>query len=122
QNRPAYGRNQLTSDVDPAIAADLRTVFGHFAAAAKAHSVPVTLLLLPNYEQVMQTHGLAIQETYAAIGRDLGWDVCDACDAFRNYPDKPALFIPDKHFSRTGNRLLLSALIAHLKAVDPASA
>ena len=41
---------------------------------------------------------------------------------FRAWPDKPALFIPDKHYSYTGNRLLLAEILAHVKRIDPRAA
>jgi hypothetical protein len=37
------------------------------------------------------------------------------------FPDKPALFIPDKHFSAVGNRLLLSELVNHLHTLGAAT-
>ena len=64
----------------------------------------------------------AVQEALAEDARAVGFDVCDACEPFRAWPDKPALFIPDKHFSATGNRVLLAALVEHLKATDPRAA
>ena len=48
--------------------------------------------------------------------------MCDVRGAFLAAPDKPGLFIPDKHFSATGNRLLLATILEHLKARDPRAA
>ena len=36
-------------------------------------------------------------------------------------PDKPALFVPDKHFSPVGNRVLLAELVDHLHALGVAT-
>jgi hypothetical protein len=118
-NRPFFPAAALHDRVDPAVRADVRTVFGHLAGAAARHSVPITLVLLPDYEQVCRGAGFAVQDTVAEDARSLGLDVCDVRAAFLARADKPALFIPDKHFSETGNRLLLSAVLDHLKSIDP---
>jgi hypothetical protein len=122
QNRPFFPASALHDRVDPAIRADTRTVLGHLAAAAARHRVPVTLVLLPDYEQVCRGANLAVQEALTEDARALGLDVCDVSEPFRAWPDKRELFIPDKHFSRTGNRLLLAAILEHLKQVDPRAA
>jgi hypothetical protein len=119
RNRPFYPASELHERVDPALRADVRTVFDHFAACAARHGVPVTVVLLPDYEQVCRNARCAVQEALAEDARAVGFDVCDVCEAFRARPDKPALFIPDKHFSATGNRLLLALILEHLKATDP---
>jgi hypothetical protein len=63
-----------------------------------------------------------VQDALAEDARAAGFDVCDVRAPFLAWPDKPALFIPDKHFSATGNRLLLAAILDHLKATDPRAA
>ncbi len=122
QNRPFYSTSAINTRVDPVARADLRTVYGHFAKRCAQHKVPVTVVLLPSHEQVTRGAGYAAQQMFAEEARAVGFDVCDVCSAFRNWPDRAALFIPDKHFSDTGNRLLLAELVAHLKATDPRAA
>jgi hypothetical protein len=119
QNRPFLRYSALTDRVDDAVRADARTLLGHLGAAAARHRVPVTAVLLPNYEQVCRGAKFAVQDALAEDARAAGLDVCDVRRAFLAWPDKPALFIPDKHFSDTGNRLLLAEVLAHLKATAP---
>jgi hypothetical protein len=121
-NRPFFPGSALHERVDPAVRADVRTLFVHFAAGTARHRVPVTVVLLPDYEQVCRSAGRAVQDVLAEDARAVGFDVCDACAPFRAAPDKPALFVPDKHFSATGNRLLLATILEHLKATDPRAA
>ena len=121
-NRPFFPLSALHDRVDPAVRADVRALFGHFAEAAARRRVPVTVVLLPNYEQVMKGAKFAVQDALAEDARAVGFDVCDVRAPFLAWPDKPALFIPDKHFSATGNRLLLAAILDHLKAIDPRAA
>jgi hypothetical protein len=121
-NRPGYAVRQLNTRFDGPPLADFAAAFGHLADALARHRVPATVLLLPNHEQVTRGAGWAFQDAVAPALRGQGYDVCDVREPFLAYPDKPALFIPDKHFSPAGNRLLLAALLRHLKATDPRSA
>jgi RNase P protein component len=43
--------------------------------------------------------------------------VCDVRESFLTHPNKPALFIPDKHFSDLGNDVLLQELLQHLETI-----
>ncbi len=117
-NRPFLSASSLHDRVDDAMRADIRTIFGHFAQAATRHHIPVTVVLLPDYEQVTRGAHFAVQETLAEDARSAGFDVCDVRAAFLAWPNRPELFIPDKHFSEVGNRLLLAEILAHLKAAD----
>ncbi len=117
-NQPLYTVRQLNTRYDGRMLADFTTLFGHFATAAARHRVPVTVVLLPNHEQVTRGAGFAFQDAITPALRDQGYDVCDVRRAFLDYQDKPSLFIPDKHFSPTGNRLLLATVLEHLKESD----
>ncbi len=121
-NRPFFPASALHERVDPVVRADVQTLFARFAEATARHRVPVTVVLLPNYEQVTRGAGFAVQDAVAEDARAVGFDVCDVRAPFLAWPDKPGLFIPDKHFSDTGNRLLLASIISHLKANDPHAA
>jgi hypothetical protein len=121
-NRPFVAAGTLHERVDPDVRADVRAVFGHLAAGALRHNVPVTVVLLPDYEQVCRGAKRAVQEALAEDARAVGFDVCDTCEAFRAWPEKAALFVPDKHFSEIGNRLLLATVLEHLKATEPRAA
>ena len=119
ENRPFLAASAMYARLDEVIRADMRTVLERFAAHAARHQVPVTVVLLPSYEQVLRGAGFAVQDAPAEDARAAGCDVCDVRAPFLAAPDRRGLFIPDKHFSATGNRLLLATLIDHLKAVDP---
>ncbi|MCI0702372.1 MAG: hypothetical protein L0241_14915 [Planctomycetia bacterium] len=118
-NRPFFVASALYSRVDPVVRADVQTVFGHLAESTAKHRVPVTVVLVPSYEQVCRDAGFAVQDALALDARAIGFDVCDSREAFHTYPDKAKLFIPDKHFSAFGNRLLLATILEHLKTIDP---
>jgi len=113
---PFYKPGEMVSRVHPVIRSEMRTLFGRIGEATSRHRVPVTLLLIPNFEQVTKGAGYAFQDEMTKLATEAGMDVCDARNEFAAYPDKPALFLPDKHFSDLGNRLLLAELVAHLHA------
>lgn len=122
-NEPFYLMREVNTRFDGRMLADLTRMFAEFAKGAARHRVPVTVVLIPNYEQVVELTGCAFQDAVAPALRELGYDVCDVRRVFRGYPaeGKAGLFIPDKHFSPTGNRLLLATVIGHLKTADPAA-
>ncbi len=93
---------------------DARQLFGNLARITRAKGVPVTVLLVPAHEQIMGQEGFGLQDALAPLLRQQGLDVCDVREAFVNAPDRPGLFLPDKHFNERGNRLLLSELLKHL--------
>ena len=110
----------MTKRMDPLVVDETRHLFECIAEATKKHRVPVTVLLIPNWEQVTKGAGYAFQEALTPLANNVGFDVLDVRDVFRNYPDKPALFIPDKHFSDLGNRILLNEFVNHLHALGEA--
>lgn len=118
---PFHKPAELTNRVHPVIRSELRALFNRLGEVTARHNVPVTVLLLPNYEQITRGAGFVFQDEATALAGEAGLDVCDVRDAYRTYPDKPALFIPDKHFSDVGNRLLLAELLRHFHAVGTAT-
>jgi hypothetical protein len=115
-NEPLYPTRRLNDKYDGRMLADFTKLFGLFAVTAKRHSLPVTVVLLPNHEQTTRGARFAFQDAITPPLREQGYDVLDVRRVFLDYPDKPSLLIPDKHFSDVGNRLLLSAIVEHLKA------
>ncbi len=79
-----------TDRVHPAVRADLQTVFGHFAEATKRHGVPVTVVLLPDYQQVFGTSEMGLQATIPEDARAASGSTC-ATSARRScaWPNKP---------------------------------
>jgi hypothetical protein len=114
-NRPWFPASALYNRVDPVVRQNQQEVLARFANAIAPHRVPVTVVLLPSYDQVTRGAKFAVQDALAEDARAVGFDVCDTRAAFLAYPNKPALFIPDKHFSDIGNRVLLATIIDHLK-------
>lgn len=115
KGNPAFRHNRLYDEVHPILKADVHHLFSGLAHVAKEYDVPVTVLLIPAYHQIAKGAAFTFQETLATMLKEMGLDVCDPREIYLNYPDKAKLFIPDRHFSDEGNRLLLDAVIAHRK-------
>lgn len=113
-SRPFAKAGALYDRVDDSVREDFRALFAAFAETAKRSRVPVSVVLLPSYEQVTRNAGFAVQDALAEEARAVGWGVCDVRAAFRAHPNGPALFLPDKHFSATGNELLLREVMKHV--------
>lgn len=113
---PAFQPRRLTDFVAPELQDDLAAIFHVLSATARQHDVPVTILLLPNREQVFGTAGYAVQDFVRERCRLEGMDCFDARDLFVDEPDKLSLFLPDWHFTTKANRIVLTALLAHWKS------
>jgi hypothetical protein len=109
---------RVNRGIPPPALADLRTLFGNLAWLAGRHNVPVTVILIPNYEQVMRGAPCGFQDALAPALREEGIDVLDPRAAFLRQPDRAALFLPDKHLTPAGNHLLLGELLDHLRAPE----
>lgn len=117
---PNLNPSVMTRRMDPRILKEVEYLFARIAEVIARLHVPVTVLLIPNHEQITKGAGYAFQDELTRIAKEKGLDVLDVRDAFRNYPDKPALFIPDKHFTDLGNQILLGEFVKHLHALGEA--
>ena len=118
---PFHNPAAMVDCVHPVIRVELQALLNRIGAVMARYRVPVTVLLMPNFEQIAKGAGYAFQDEVATLATEAGLDVYDVRDPFRNYPDKPALFVPDKHFSDVGNRILLAELVKHLHALGAAT-
>lgn len=113
---PYFRPGDLNDRVHPVVRSELHALLTRIRRVTARYDVPVTVLLFPNYEQIARGAEFAFQDEAAGLAVRAGLDVCDVRWPFRTYPDKPALFTPDKHFSAVGNRILLAELVKHLHA------
>ena len=117
---PFFRPAELVDRVHPVIHSELEALLRRIGEVTAKHHVPVTALLLPNYEQITRGAAFAFQDATTILATAAGLDVCDIRTPFVDYPDKPALFIPDKHFSAIGNRIVLAELLKHFHEVGAA--
>jgi hypothetical protein len=118
---PYFHPANLNDRVHPLIRSELHALLVRLRTVTARYDVPVTILLFPNYEQITRGAEFAFQDEVARLATMIGLDVCDASRPFLAFPDKPALFVPDKHFSAIGNRLLLAELVHHLHTLGAAT-
>jgi hypothetical protein len=118
---PFFKPAEMTKRMDVRVLVEVRYLFERIAESTRRHRVPVTVLLIPNWEQITKGEPYAFQDALTPIAKDMGFDVLDVREVFRNYPDKAALFLPDKHFTDIGNRILLDEFVKHLHAMGQAT-
>jgi hypothetical protein len=111
---PSFRPRTLSRGIHPELKADLRHVLSGLGEAGRRHNVPITVVLIPNHEQITRGAGFGFQDELTPLCHEAGLDVCDVRRTFLDATDKAGLFIPDKHFSDRGNLLLLDAILAHL--------
>jgi hypothetical protein len=104
----------VTTSVPPQLASQLATILGALADSATNFDVPLTLVLLPNREQILGKAGFALQEFLGEIAASKGIDVFDARQVFANWSNKSHLFLRDWHFTFVANREIFDALLFHL--------
>ena len=104
----------VTVSVPPQLALQLTTMLGSLADAATNFAVPVTLVLLPNREQILGKAGFALQDFLTEIASSKDIDVFDARQVFDRRNNKLELFLRDWHFTSRANRDIFDALLNHL--------
>jgi len=120
QTDPSFHATQIDSAPTPSIMADLRAAIHSLGDDSRKYGATVTVLLIPDREQIHGQSRFPVQDAVAGMCRDEGIDCFDARQIFLDAGDKPSLFLPDWHFTPRGNRMLLAGLLAHFDAAKPA--
>ena len=115
---PSFRPQVLNHGIPATVKADFAALLGHLGEAGRRHGVPLTVVLIPNHEQITRGAAFGFQDELTPLCHEAGLDVCDVRRPFLGAADKPGLFIPDKHFSDRGNGLLLDAILAHLSGSE----
>ena len=122
QPDPSFRARDINEHLAPAIVEGLHRLMDEMARLSRQNAVPITLILVPNREQILGEAGYAAQDEATAIARTTGLDVFDARWVFAAVRAKSQLFLPDWHFTPLGNRLLLAGLLAYLGQTRPLAA
>jgi hypothetical protein len=115
---PTFNRHKVADDPSARVLDDLARILDHLAETSRRYSVPVTVVALPNREQVFGRAGFGFQDALRDLSRKAGFDFYDARAALLNVDDTHALFLPDWHFNERGNILLMQGLLAHLHSSE----
>jgi hypothetical protein len=113
RGNPAFDKHALDTRLEAPLAADLQTLFANLAR--RTRGLPITVIILPSYQQLVRNAGDGFQRRLRAILEPLGYDVFDPQPELRRHPNPQALFLPDKHFSPHANQLVAAALLAHVR-------
>jgi hypothetical protein len=113
---PSFSRRAVADAPSVRAMNDLHAILRVLADSARRHGVPVTVVAIPNREQIFGRSGMGFQDALKDICDRLGVDLYDAGPPLAGAADKPSLFMPDWHLSPRGNEILWSGLAGHLKA------
>jgi hypothetical protein len=116
---PSFRPQHVSGRPSPRVKDDLRRILHVLALTSRRHGVPVTVMALPNREQVFGRASFGFQESLRELAGELGLDHYDARQPLARHPDKRALFLPDWHFNAHANELILAGLLEHLRAFHP---
>ncbi len=112
---PGFRMAKIGETLPPPLPDDLRQLVSVIGGLSRKHSVPVTVLLIPNREQIAGKSKFAFQDSMIAMCREQGLACFDARNVFAGVQEKQTIFLPDWHFTPRGNELLLAALLEHFK-------
>jgi hypothetical protein len=110
---PGFRPGLVGETPSPRMQADLRDMLGVLAELSREFRVPVTVVTIPNREQIFGKVGFGFQATMQEFCQRIGLDYYDARRPFIEASDKTTLFEPDWHFSARGNAMLLQGLLDH---------
>jgi hypothetical protein len=112
---PNFRLSTITENVPEIVARDFRLMFGELGKLQREKNVPVTILMLPDRRQVLSDgSNYTLQKTIASLAKEAGLDIYDPVELLRAQPDKPALYIPDWHYTDLGYRLIVEDLQRHV--------
>jgi hypothetical protein len=112
---PGFDRRKVAAIPSARVRGDLSRILEHVADTSRRHGVPVTVVVLPDREQVFGRAGFGFQDTVRELSRSAHLDFYDARAPLVEADDKPGLFLPDWHLSQRGNTLVMQGLLAHLR-------
>lgn len=115
KGNPRFNSKKLYEGAPDHLTSDLSQMFGGLARLSRHHHVPITVLLIPSYHQVVKGASWGFQDGLGEVFRSQGLDVFDPRDAFRRHPAPAQLYLPDLHLAPEGNRLLLDELLRHVR-------
>jgi hypothetical protein len=111
---PTFNRHKVAEAPSARVLDDLARILDHLAETSRRYGVPVTVIALPNREQVFGRAGFGFQDALRDLSCRAGLDFYDGSAALLNVDDTRGLFLPDWHFNERGNTLLMQGLLAHL--------
>lgn len=112
---PSFHGSQVNTAMPASIASDLQAIVHVLGDASRQYHVPVTVMMLPNREQIYGKEPFGMQDAITRMCAAEGIDCFDPRDVIVNDQDKASLFLPDWHFTPRGNQMLFAALQTHFE-------
>ena len=117
---PFFRLNSISENFPPIVENDFRFMLGQMAELQKQYGVKITVAVLPERRQVLTDNSnYTMQNAFRALGKETGIDIYDAAvHVLRAQPNRPALFLPDWHYTDAGYDLVARDLAVHLLKMD----
>jgi hypothetical protein len=118
RDHPGFRMKQLTDRIPETMQRDQRQLFAGLARCEREHPVPITVLVLPGMNEIVQRGGFALQDTLIGILKTERLTYVDPRPALLAHAPARELFVPDGHFSDLGNHIVLETLRQQLARAD----
>ena len=112
---PGFDRRKVAANPSARVRGDLARILDDLAETSRRYGVPVTVIVLPDREQIFGRAGFGFQDTVRELSRRARLDFYDARAPLVEADNKRGLFLPDWHFNERGNTLVMQGLLAHLR-------
>lgn len=104
--------------IDEPMLTDLLRLFSALSEVTANHNIPVTVMLIPDHNQLVEAAPFGFQDSLTPHLEALGFDVFDPRETLLAHARPAALFIPDGHYAKAGNDILVEALLQHVQRVN----
>jgi hypothetical protein len=123
KGNPDFNPKELYEYIPQRTLSDIELLFGNLAMLQRAHGVPIDIVLVPTWEQVVGNKNWSFQNRLAQTATRANLNVIDPRNDFLSLSkrDRPSLYVPDKHLSASGNRRLLDAIVKHVNSESRAN-
>jgi hypothetical protein len=97
---PGFNKNLVATAPSPRVLDDLSRILGHLAESSYRFNVPVTIVAIPDRDQIFGRLSFRLQDEMRQMSRRLKLDFYDAHEPLLPVSDKRSLFLTDWHFLR----------------------
>ena len=114
---PGFGIENVYEEEVPhpeTLKADVERIMRELKRLGDVHDMRITFVFIPSRRQILHGAKFSPQDLVTRWANEFGMGVVDPREAFQEHPDRRKLYLPDRHLTDEGNRLVARALRDHL--------
>jgi len=116
---PRFRPTQITETMPDIVVADFRRMLNAIGELSRQYEIPVTVVIFPDRHQILSGGSkFNMQKMIVELCQEAGLDVYDPSPLLLGYPDKKALYIPDWHYTASGNKMIFADFLNHLDQIE----